>query len=53
VLAVVYEDYQLVKPIIVSQSHGIPITAGITAEINTGCGLWWVRGPQSQCFPCL
>lgn len=38
VLAVVYKDYQLVKPFIVSQSHGIPITALIGAEIITGGG---------------
>lgn len=38
-LAVVYEDYQLIKPLIVSQSHGIPIIALITAEINAGHGL--------------
>lgn len=37
-LAVVYKDYQLVKPFIVSQSHGIPIIALIGAEIITGGG---------------
>lgn len=38
VLAVVYKDYQLIKLFIVSQSHGIPITALIAAEIITGGG---------------